>query len=238
MPTEQIIARIRRALLLDQTAFEEARDDATFTPFAAALAAIAVLIGGLGAWLWSAAVLEDTPDGFFVDAVILGVIFLILLWAAGLAVMYLVLTQVYREEATPDALLRVAALGHLPFVVSFFVFIPGIGFGFGLLAIAAMFFYTIYGLRAAFPAIDPLRVMIAVVAGFAVWAMILPLLSSPGDAFTPGTFVYEWTEDVVEDISAGSAGPGDVGGAAGEYLDCIQNADTAEELQQCADQLQ
>ena len=238
MPTEQIIARIRRALLLDQTAFEEARDDATFTPFAAALAAIAVLIGGVGTWLWSAVVLEDTPDGFFVDAVILGVIFLILLWAAGLAVIYLVLTQVYREEATPDALLRVAALGHLPFVVSFFVFIPGIGFGFGLLAIAAMFFYTIYGLRAAFPAIDPFRVMIAVVAGFAVWAMILPLLSGPGDAFTPGTFAFEWTEDVVEDLSADSAGPGDVGGAAGDYLDCVENADTVEELQQCADEFQ
>ena len=179
------------------------RDDAAFTPFALGMAAIAVLIGGLGAFLWAVIVLDSTPDGFFVDAVILGSIFLILLWLAGIAVTYVVLTQIYREEIAPDALARVVAMGHLPFALSFLVLIPGIGFGFGVLAIAAMFFYSIYGLRAAYPAVDPFKIMVAVAAGFAVWSMILPLLSGPGDAFTPGTFVFEWTEDVTEDISSG-----------------------------------
>src|SRR3990170_7689462 len=119
------------------------------------MAAIAVLIGGIGAFLWAVIVLDSTPDGFFVDAVILGSIFLILLWLAGIAVTYVVLTQIYREEIAPDALARVVAMGHLPFALSFLVLIPGIGFGFGVLAIAAMFFYSIYGLRAAYPAVDP-----------------------------------------------------------------------------------
>jgi hypothetical protein len=201
MPTDAIISRIRRAILLDQTAFEEARDDATFTPIALGLAALAVLIGALGSFFWSLVVLDSRPDGFFVDNVILGSIFLILLWLAGIGVTYVVLSQVYRENIAPDAMARVEALGHLPFVISFLVFIPGIGFGFGVLAIAAMFFYSIYGLRAAFPAADPFRVLVAVTAGFAVWCMILPLLSSPSDAFTPGTFVFEWTEDVTTDLS-------------------------------------
>ncbi|MDO8615238.1 MAG: hypothetical protein Q7T33_05815 [Dehalococcoidia bacterium] len=204
MPTEQIMSRVRRALLLDQTAFEEARDDDAFTPFALGLAAGAVLIGGLGAFLWAVIVLDSTPDGFFVDAVILGSIFLILLWLAGIAVTYVILTQVYREEIAPDALARVVTLGHLPFAATFLVLIPGIGFGVGVLAVAAMFFYTIYGLRSAYPAVDPFKIMVAVLAGFAVWAMILPLLSGPGDAFTPGVFVFEWTEDVTEDISNGA----------------------------------
>ncbi len=199
MPTDQIIARLRRAFMLDQTAFEEVRDDAAFTPIAAGLAAAAVLIAAFGAWLWGELLLDHRPDGFFVDAVILGSIFLALLWIGGIVVTYIVLTQVYREEIGPDALFRVAAVGFLPFVASFLVFIPGIGFGFGVLAIAAAFFYTIYGLRAAFPAIDPFRVLVAVLAGFAIWCMILPLLSSSGDAFTPGAFIFEWTEDVVED---------------------------------------
>ena len=47
--------------------------------------------------------MSRSDDGFFVDAVILGSIFLILLWLAGIAVTYVILTQVYREEIAPDA---------------------------------------------------------------------------------------------------------------------------------------
>lgn len=200
MPVDQIIGRVQRALLLDAGAFEEARDDAAFTPYAIALAAIAVVIGSIGSFLWAAIVLGETGD-FFVEAIILGSIFLTLLWIAGILVAYVVLTQVFRESVTPDALARVMALGHIPFALSLLVLIPGIGFGFGVLAIAAMFFYTISGIRAAYPQIDPLRALIAVTAAFAVWTMILPLLTSTGNSFAPGTFVYEWSEDVIEDFT-------------------------------------
>ncbi len=199
MPTEKIVGRVRRALLLDHTAFEEVRDDAAWTPICLGLAAVALLLGGAGSFIWGLVALDSRPSGFFVDTFVLGDIFLILLWLAGVAVTYVVLTQVYREEIAPDALVRVVTLGHIPFALSFFVWIPGIGFGFGILAIAAMFFYTIFGLRAAYPALDPFHTMVSVLAGFAVWAMILPLLSSSGDAFTPGTFIFEWTENVTED---------------------------------------
>jgi hypothetical protein len=205
MPTEQIISRIRRALLLDQTVFEEVRDDAAFTPFALGAAAIAAIIGAIGAYLWGVIVLDSTPDGFFVDSVILGSLFLIILWVMGIAVTYLLLSQVYREEIAPDALARVIAIGHVPFALSLLVFIPQIGFGFGVLAVAAMFFYTMFGLRAAFPVIDPLRVMLSVAAGFAVWLMILPLLTSAGDAFAPGVFIFEWAGDVVNDLTGAFA---------------------------------
>jgi hypothetical protein len=208
MPVDQIIGRVRRALLLDAGAFEEARDDAAFTPYAIALAAIAVVIGSIGSFLWAAIVLGDTGD-FFVEAIILGSIFLTLLWIAGILVAYVVLTQIYGETVTPDALARVMALGHLPFALSLLVLIPGIGFGFGVLAVAAMFFYTIFGIRAAYPRIDPLRAMLSVLAAFAVWTMVLPLLTSPGNAFAPGTFVYEWSEDFIEDFANFSFDLGD-----------------------------
>ncbi len=200
MAADRIVGRVRRALLLDPTAFEEVRDDGAWTPICLGLAAAALLLGGLGSFLWGLLALDNRPSGFFVDTFILGGVFLILLWLAGIAVTYVVLTQIYREQIAPDALVRVVTLGHVPFALSFFVWIPGIGFGFGLLAIAAMFFYTIFGLRAAYPALDPFRTLVSVLAGFAVWAMVLPLLSSSGDAFSPGTFVFEWTADVTQDI--------------------------------------
>lgn len=200
MPIEQVVARLRRALLLDQTAFEEARDDAAFTPLAAVVAAAAIVVAGLGAYLW--AVFNDVGDKgeFFFDAVILGSIFAALLWLAGVALTYVLLTQVYRESLTPDGLFRVSAVALAPFAIGLLVLVPGIGFGLGLISISLVFFYTFFGLRAAYPAIDPLRLLVSVLAGLAVWTMILPLLSSPDNPFTPGVFVFEWTEDVVEDI--------------------------------------
>jgi hypothetical protein len=209
MAIDQLIGRLRRAMMLDAAAFEEARDDAAFTPLALGAAAIAVLIAGLGTFLWSAIIIDDTGD-IFVEATILGSIFLILLWVAGMAIGYVVLTQLYKETVAPDALARVMAIGHIPFALGFFIFIPGIGFAFGLLSVSLMFFYTIYGIRAAFPAIDPLRVLVSVLASFALWAMILPLLSSSDDAFAPGVFIYEVTEDIVEDFSSFDEGDIDV----------------------------
>jgi len=198
MTLEQVIARIRRALMLDPAAFDEARDDSGFTVFAVGAAAVAAFIGGLGAFLWSAVILDETSD-FFIEATILGSIFLIILWLAGILLMYAVLSMGFGEQLTWDGLARVVTLGHLPFALSLLIFIPGIGFAFGVLAIAAMFFYTNFGIRAAYQTIDPLRVMLAVLAGFAVWLVLLPLLTSPQNQFVPGTFVYEWTEDVLED---------------------------------------
>lgn len=200
MAIDQLIARLRRAMMLDATAFEEARDDATFTPLALGAAAVAVFLGGIGTFLWAAIVIDDTGD-IFVESTILGSIFLILLWAAGIAIAYVVLTQVYKESVAPDALARVMALGHVPFALGFLIFIPGIGFAFGLMSVALMFFYTIFGVRAAFPNIDPFRVLLSVIAGFAVWTMILPLLTSGSDAFAPGVFIYEVTEDIWEEFT-------------------------------------
>ena len=191
MPTQQVIDRIRRALSLDQAAFEEIRDDAAFTPFAAGLAAAAVLLAGLGSWLFGETVLDFTPDGWFVDTLILGSVFTILLFMAGIGVTYVVITQVYRETMAPDAYLRIAALGYLPFALGMLVLIPEIGFGFGILSIAAMFFYTVFGLRAAYPAIEPLHIVVAVLLGFAVWGMILPLIGEPpNNNFATGVFVF------------------------------------------------
>lgn len=202
MPVDQILARIRRALLLDVGVFEEARDDRFFTPFAIGVAGVSGLLAGIGAFLWSALILDKTQD-FLLEATVLGTIFLVLLWLVGMIAAYFVLSQVYGETVALDGLIRVMCLASVPFALSALVFIPAFGFGLALIAIALTFFYTNYGVRAAYPDIDPMRVMIACLVGMAVWSMILPLLTSPGDQFAPGPFVFEWSEDVLENIADG-----------------------------------
>ncbi len=191
MTVDEVIARIRRALMLEPAAFEEVRDDTNFTLVSIGSAGIAVLLAAIGAWLFGETVLDPAPGLGFVDTVIFGTIFTVVLFLIGVAVIYLMLTQVFGEETTPDALARVVTLTHLPYGLGLFVFVPQIGFAFGLASIAATFYYTIFGIRSAYPNVDNLRAMIAVLLGFAVWAMLIPIISDyPDNNWVTGVFVY------------------------------------------------
>jgi hypothetical protein len=195
MTFELVIARIRQAMMLDVAAYEETRDDSQFTPFAIGAMVVAVLLAAIGAWLFGDTILNVKPSGWFVDTMIFGTIFTIVLFLIGVAVIYLVLSQVFGEEMTPEGLVRVVTLTHLPYALGLFIFLPGLGFAFGILSIAAMFYYTVFGIRAAYPAVDNLRAMIAVLAGFAVWAIVIPLISDgPDNDWATGIFVYSLFE--------------------------------------------
>jgi hypothetical protein len=175
---------------MDASAFEEIRDDTSFTPFAAGLAAVAIVVAGFGAWLFADTVQSYTPDGWFVDTVILGSLFTALLWLAGVAVMYLVLTQAHAVTVSPDALLRVCAVGFLPYALGVLVFIPEVGFGLALLSVALAYLSTSFGLSSAF-GISSARAGITALAGFAVLGLILPLIGEwPDNNYATGIFVY------------------------------------------------
>jgi len=192
MPTEQIIARIRRAFMQDYSVYEEARDDAGYTVYGLASAAVAVFLAAIGAWLWGETVADSAPDGWFSDTVILGTLFTAVLFAIGIGVMYLVLTQFLRETIPSlDGFYRVAALAHVSYAAALLIFIPEIGFAFGLLAVAFVYFDTIMGIRTAYPAVSAWNSVVAVTAGVAVWAVVLPLItSSPHDNWVTGPFIY------------------------------------------------
>lgn len=192
MTLDQIIARIRRAMLLDTTAYEETRDDTAFTPFSLVAGGTSVLLAAIGAWLYGEFVIDDAlPGTGFVDTVILGTIFTAVLFIIGALAIYLLLGQVLNQEMSADGLFRVVTLTYTPYGLGLFVFIPQIGFAFGLASIAATFYYTVFGIRAAYPNTQTRQVMLSVLAGFAVWAIVIPLISDyPNDNFVTGVFVY------------------------------------------------
>ena len=196
MPTEQIFARIRRAFMQDYSAYEEARDDATFTPYVILATVIAVFLAAIGAWLWAETVNDYSPDGWFVDTVILGTLFTAILMLAGIGVMYLVLTQLLRETVPSlDGFYRVAALGHVSYAAALLIFIPELGFAFGLLAVAFVYFDTIMGIRTAYPAVSAWNAVLAVTVGVAVWAILVPIISSsPDNNWVTGPFIYSLYE--------------------------------------------
>ncbi len=193
---EQFLAILRRAFLLEEDAWTELRDGVSYTAIIGGLAALVVLLAGLGAFLWGEFNLNSTPDGWFVDTVILGTIFTLLLLLAWVAVTYIVLTQVFRETVAPDALFRVFAVGVVPWAIGFLVFIPELNFVLASLSIALMLFLIMFGRRRAF-AIERVRVLLATLAGFAVFVTAMSLLITVDNSFVTGAFVFETSEDAV-----------------------------------------
>jgi hypothetical protein len=192
MAVEQVVRTFRRALTLDGSAYEEIRDNTSYTWYSLAAAGIAIILAAIGAWLWAETVYDYSPDGWFFDTVFLGTIFTAALMAAGLGVMYAVLSQVLRETIpTTDGFIRVAALGHVSYAVSALVFLPEIGFAFGLLAIAFVFFDTVFAIRSAYPSVSPWNATVAVTLGMLVWLALLPIITgSPDNNWVTGPFVY------------------------------------------------
>ena len=190
MTSDLILSRLRRLIMLDATVFPEVRDDRSFTPVVAGLAAGAVFLAGLGAFLYGQTVLPFTPDNWFLETAIMGSIFTIILLAASIALTYVVLAEIFKVSVTLDGLGRVLALCYTVYALSFFVFLPEVGFTFGMLSIAAMFYYSVTGLRAAAPEASAGAAVLSVGAGFVLWITVMALISDPGDNFFNGPFVY------------------------------------------------
>jgi hypothetical protein len=190
MTGDLILSRVRRMLTLDTSVFPEVRDDRRFTSAAAAIAVGAVLVSALGAFLYGETVLDFTPDDWFLDTVILGSLFTMMLFAAGIAVTYLVLAQAFQVNVDPEGLARVLGFTYAPYALGFFVFLPEVGFTFGILSVVAMYYYAASGLRAAVPAAGAGAVAVSVAAGFVLWLTVMALVSDPGDNFFTGVFVY------------------------------------------------
>ena len=190
MTSDLILSRLRRLIMLDTTVFPEVRDDRSFTPIVAGLAAGAVVLAGLGAFLYGATVLPFTPDNWFLETAVMGSIFTIILLAAAIALTYIVLAEVFKVQVTLDGLGRVLALSYTTYALSFFVFLPEVGFTFGMLSIAAMFYYAVSGVRAAAPEASAGAAVLSVGAGFVLWITVMALISDPGDNFFNGPFVY------------------------------------------------
>lgn len=189
LTSNEIVDLLRRAARLDAGAFKEVRDERGLTAHALGGLIVAILLAGLGAYMYGQTVLEF--GGFsFVKTALLGSLFTLILFGAGFGITYVVLTQLFRIDIAPDALFRLLAVGHLPYALGVFVLIPELGFVFGLLSVIAVFHWSTFALRSALPAANELRLAAAVIAGICLWAAFIPFISGPDNEFVTGVFVY------------------------------------------------
>jgi hypothetical protein len=187
-----MVNRLMRLVRLDTSVFDEVRHDASATIPAVVVVVVSTLLAGLGGWIWW--ITQDysyDESKVFVQSVILGTIFSVALWIVWLLVSWVVLTQLFREEADWQQMLRTMGMAAIPLALSFGMFIPGITFGVGLSSIALFFGLTTMAIQAT-TAARPAHVLIASIAGFGVWAIVLGLLvDAPDNYLAPGLFLFD-----------------------------------------------
>ncbi|MGE3857836.1 MAG: hypothetical protein AB7G21_12845 [Dehalococcoidia bacterium] len=187
MPT---LGRLRRLALLDLRVLDEVRADAAATLPAVLVAVVNLALLGLGGWLWW--VMSGLGDrwGVLLKSVVLGTGFAAAAWIVWLIVATVVLNRLTRTALDVGALLRAAGFATLPLAIALLMAARPVAFGVGVTALAAWVATTQVALQRASGRTGS-EVLVANLAGFAAWAVIMSLLASATNQTAPGPFLAE-----------------------------------------------
>jgi hypothetical protein len=196
---QQVVAWLKRLGNLDMRVFDEIRTNPTATIPGATIAFISILLAGFGGWLWW--LLKDYPDqiDILVNSALIGSVLGFVLWGVWLMIVYVILTQVFRERAYVEQLLRVMGLAAAPIALMGFMFIPGISFAIGIAALGLAVGLTNFAIKSVTTA-DQAQVLVANLLGFFVWCAGLTLLASAVEPHAPGIFLFESISRSATDI--------------------------------------
>ena len=182
--------RLVRLLRLDTTVFDEVKQDPAATLPAVFVVIASTLLAGVGGWMWWVIKGFGGNGKVFFHSVVMGTVFSFALWIVWLLVAWVILTQVFREDADWQQMLRTMGMAAAPLGLSALMFVPGIDMGIALASVALFFGLTTIAIQATTPA-NPARVLVANLAGFSVWAIVLGLLVTDSNFYAPGIFLFD-----------------------------------------------
>lgn len=191
--------RLWRLIRLDTSVFDEVRQDPAATIPSIVVLILATLLSGIGGWLWWNFQGYGDTSKVFLQSVVMGSLFSIALWIVWLLVAWVILTQIFREDADWHQMLRTMGMAAAPLALSFGLFIPGIDFGVGLASIALFFGLTTIAIQSTTSA-GPAHVLVANLAGFALWGIVLGLLMTSDTFLAPGIFLFDGASEALGDI--------------------------------------
>ena len=182
-----------RLVRLDLTVFDDVKDDVTATVPALTVMLVASLVAGLGSWLWW--VVGDAPgkDGeAFLKTFILGGLFQAALWVLWVYIATMVLSRFFGASADLNQMMRTMGLAFAPMVIAILMVIDILAVPFGVIAIAATLLLSNAAIQSTTDA-EPRQVILANVAGFAVFAIVLGILANVAQIYeraglAPGLF--------------------------------------------------
>lgn len=187
MPT---LARLRRLAMFDLRVLDEVRLDPAATLPAIAIALLNLALLGVGGWLWWVTSGLGDRWGMLLKSAVLGTGFSAAAWIVWLIVTTVVLNRLTRVALDVGALLRAAGFATLPLSLALFMAVRPVAFGVGLVAIAGWVATTQVALQRASGRAGS-EVLLANLAGFAAWAVIMSLLAGATNQTVPGPFLAE-----------------------------------------------
>jgi hypothetical protein len=201
---QEVVVWLRRLANLDTRVFDEVRTNPTATIPGLLVATVAIFLCGLGGWLWWVVQDYGRSEDILINSALIGSVLAIVLWVIGwLGVVYFMLTQIFRERAYVEQLLRVMGLASAPLGFMLFMFVPGLSLAIGLASLALAFGLTNIAINSVTTA-DPARVLVANLTGFFVWAAALTLLASASvnnvEPHAPGIFLYNAITSITGDL--------------------------------------
>jgi hypothetical protein len=201
---QEVVAWLRRLANLDTRVFDEIRTNPTATIPGVLVATVAIFLAGLGGWLWWVVQDYGRSQDILINSALIGSALAVFFWvSAWLLVVYFMLTQVFRERAYVEQLLRVMGLAAAPLGLMLFMFVPGLSLAIGLASLALTFGLTNIAINSVTTA-DPGRVLVANLAGFFVWSAALTLLASASvssvEPHAPGIFLYHAVTSLTGDL--------------------------------------
>jgi hypothetical protein len=204
-----ISAWLKRLAQLDIRVFDEVRTNPAATIPCAFIAAVSILIGGIGGWLWWSIRGFPESGAILMHSAIIGSAIAVVLWGlAWLGLVYVMLTQMFRARAYVEQLLRVMGLGMAPMALMGLMFVPGISLAIGVAALAFTFALMCVAVSTASNA-EPGQVLVANLVGFIVWAGVLTLLANSGSEVqphAPGVFLFNVFSDAFGDFNDATTG--------------------------------
>lgn len=197
MDMNALTGRLRRLVTGDTTVFDEVRADKNFTVPAIAVAVISILLFGLGGWLWAVFHSDYTDAGdVFLNSMIVGGIAAIIVWAIWFGITYVMLAQLFAARVDMNELARVMGFAAIPLALGVLMFIPQVEFAIALTAVALTLGLTVIAVQSVTDA-PAGRVLVAVGAGFFIWAVVLGLLVGTDNQYAPGIFLFESLADII-----------------------------------------
>ena len=176
---------VGRLLRLDLSVFDEVRSDPSATPGAVAVVFGASVMAGIGSWLWAVQWSPIEATDVFIRSLVIGSILQTLAWFIWVYLVFLVLARAYGTRTDFAELVRTMGYAFSPMALNVLIWVEGFTVPFGVISISSTVLLSFFAMQAASSA-EPRQALVANIAGFTVFAVVMGVLANIGEVSAGG----------------------------------------------------
>ncbi|MBI1886606.1 MAG: hypothetical protein HYS09_09900 [Chloroflexi bacterium] len=174
-----------RLLRLDLRVFQEIRSDPSASTWSLLVVVAASFMSGLGSWLWWVFRLDGSEGEAFLKTALLGGLLQVGVWFLWVYIAYQVLARAYGAHADFYEMIRTMGFAFAPMGLAVFMAISSLTIPFGVIPVVAAVLLTTVAIEATTTA-ESHQVILANLAGFAVFALVMGILANIGEMAPEG----------------------------------------------------